>query len=125
MTKGKSAILGALVLATPLARAELVDVRWDAAGRFEHRAAIAAGKFVEVCTRLNGGARVDWRFTASAPTNFNVHYHEGKEVRFPAKEDGIRKSSGILNAQLDQDYCWMWSNKSDGELNIAIDLRKE
>ncbi len=115
----------ALALVAPLAKAQLVEVHWDAAGRFEHKTSIPVGKFLEVCGSLKPGLKVDWKFVGSAPTNFNIHYHEGKEVRFPAKEDGVRQSDGTLSVAAAQDYCWMWSNKGPGDMTVAIELRKQ
>jgi len=43
--------------------------------------------------------------------NFNIHYHEGKKVDFPAKVDGALAAEGKLSASVDQHYCWMWANK--------------
>ena len=39
--------------------------------------------------------------------DFNVHYHEGKDVRFPAKRAQVSKADGTLDVSVDQDYCWM------------------
>jgi hypothetical protein len=56
--------------------------------------------------------------------NFNVHYHEGKEVRFPAKEDNSRKSQGTLDVTSGQDYCWMWSNKAKEPAELSVNLSR-
>jgi len=45
----------------------IVEIVWSADGRFEHRAPVAAGSFVELCGKLAGGQAVRWR-SASAPT---------------------------------------------------------
>ena len=40
--------------------------------------------------------RLTWSFDAAAPMDFNIHYHEGKEVRFPAKKSKVVKDAGTL-----------------------------
>ena len=117
-------LLAALVFAAPFANAQLVEVRWDSKGHFEHQAPLGPGKFLEVCDKLKAGTKVQWTFNGSAPTNFNIHYHEGKDVHYPAKEDGSTGSQGLLDATSEQDYCWMWSNKSAGEVKLSLELRK-
>ena len=40
-----------------------------------------------------------WSFEAPAPLDFNIHYHEGKKVRFPAEKSQVTKvglRSGML-----------------------------
>ena len=65
--------------------ADIVDIAWDADGRFERNVTVAPAKFAEVCGKLPAGLRVRWLFEASVPLDFNVHYHVGKEVVFPSK----------------------------------------
>ncbi|MCE9657966.1 MAG: hypothetical protein K8R60_05360 [Burkholderiales bacterium] len=107
-----------------LAQAQLVEIDWGAQQRFARELRVEPGKFVEACGKLQRGAAVQWQFEASAPTDFNVHFHEGKEVRFPAQQQGTAKSQGRLDVSLDQDYCWMWSNKGTTALTLSVDLRK-
>jgi hypothetical protein len=95
-----------------LARAELVPVKWDAHGHFVREFRIEPGKFVEACEKLSKGTQVAWRFQSAVPLNFNVHYHVGKDVRFPANQDQVAALDGTLKVELEQDYCWMWTNKS-------------
>jgi hypothetical protein len=115
----------ALAVALPVAaRAEVVDIAWDAAGRFEKQLTVAPGKFAEVCGKLKPPADVQWQFSANVPLNFNIHYHEGKAVKFPAKQDGVAEGSGKLGVEIRQDYCWMWTNKSASAATLHIKLRR-
>ena len=71
-----------MLTGVPDARADVVDIQWSGDGRFKYQGAIAAGKFVEVCGKLPSGLNVRWDFEASTSVDFNVHYHEGKDVVF-------------------------------------------
>lgn len=106
------------------AAAEMVPVQWDAAGQFSKELPIQPGKFVEVCEKLAEGAKVDCSFEAAGPVDFNVHYHEGKEVRFPAKKAQVAQDQGTLEVSLKQTYCWMWSNKGTTPLKLQFKLAK-
>ena len=111
-----------IVAMTSQVRAEVVTIAWDAAGKFQHSQDIAPGKFAEVCGKLNREQAIRWSFQANAPLNFNIHYHEGKKVEYPAKQDGVHESQGTLTVPLDQDYCWMWVNKSSVPIPLQVKL---
>ena len=106
------------------ARAELVEIDWDNAGRFETTVSVAPGMFAEICGRLDKGQSVAWSFKADRPLNFNIHYHEGKQVVCPAKQDAAVDAQGKLDVSLSQDYCWMWTDKTDLPAQLRIALRR-
>jgi hypothetical protein len=109
---------------TGVAQAEIVDLAFDSAGRFAHRAPVAPGKFVEVCGKLARGQAVSWEFQADGPLDFNIHYHEGKKVVMPDKRERSAAEKGQLKVQLDQDYCWMWSNKTTVPVQLTLGLQR-
>ena len=117
-------LMAASLAALP-ARADLGPIKWDAGGRYEADLRLPGGKFVELCEKLPAGAEVLWAFESAGPTNFNVHYHEGKEVRFPAKQDQVMKADGVLKAAMEQDYCWMWTNKAAAEVGLKVQLKRQ
>ena len=113
--------LGAMA---PSTRADIIDIAWDADGRFERNVSVAPGKFAEVCGKLPAGLKVGWTFEASAPLEFNVHYHVGKEVVFPSKLTAVVTPKDTLATKIDQDYCWMWSNKTAASATIKVKLQR-
>ena len=112
------------VLCSTAARADIIDIAWNEQGRFERRVSVAPGKFAEVCGKLARADSVAWRFKASGPLNFNIHYHEGKDVRYPERRDALAGASGRLQVVLDQDYCWMWTNKSGQAVDLNLLLTR-
>lgn len=104
--------------------AELVDIRWPSDGRYVHQASIAPGKFVELCGRLPAGLKVRWVFDADKPLDFNVHYHLGKQVVFPFKRSAVAQDGDTLDAQTEQDYCWMWTNKAPAPAALSVTLQR-
>ncbi len=116
-----AAVLLGLAAIVP-ARAEVIDIAWAGDRSFERQVQVAPRKFAELCGRLTRGQRVAWSFEGSAATEFNIHYHEGKKVVFPHKQDAVASASGTLEVPVDQDYCWMWTNKGAAELSLRIRL---
>lgn len=99
---------GALLASAAAANEHLIEVSWSPAGDYKTDLRIASGKFKELCVPLKKGERVEWSFSSPVDTSFNIHYHVGSDVSFPAKVDGIRAAQGTLEVMVDQDYCWMW-----------------
>ena len=118
------ALVMLLVAIATNAQADLIEVVWTADGRFERSVNVAPGKFAEVCDKLPAGAKVRWDFEASAPLDFNVHYHVGKEVVFPSKLAAVSTAKGTLDAKIEQDYCWLWSNKSAAPATVMVKLQR-
>lgn len=124
LVRGASAAMALAVMCTAT-KAEVVDITWDAQQQFGRRLEVAPARFVELCGQLTGPATVAWQFEASEVLNFNVHYHEGKDVRFPARQDGVSTLQGELKVERDQDYCWMWTNKSRRAATLSVTLKKQ
>ncbi|ABM94600.1 hypothetical protein [Methylibium petroleiphilum] len=107
-----------------LASSHIVDIAWSSDGRFAHNTQIAAGKFVEACGKLAVGEGVRWNFAATAPVDFNIHYHVGKEAVFPAKQAQVSSGGDTLKVTVAQDYCWMWTNKGSAPVSLTVDLAR-
>ena len=119
-----SVALSLAILCSTAARADIIDIAWNEQGRFERRVSVAPGKFAEVCGKLARTDSVAWRFEASGPLNFNIHYHEGKDVRYPERRDALAGASGRLQVVLGQGYCWMWTNKSGQAVDLNLLLTR-
>ncbi len=119
-----SALLAATLAGTAFAAAHIVNIAWAPEGRFAHKAQVAAGKFVEVCGTLASGDAVRWSYEASAPMDFNIHYHVGKEAVFPAKQAQVSAGRDTLKVTVAQDYCWMWTNKGTAPVSVVVELQR-
>jgi hypothetical protein len=114
----------ALALIPFSAQAELIEMVWDGEQRFSRQVELAPARFVEVCGKLSANEAVAWQFEATGSLDFNVHYHQGKEVRFPAKQEGVARLQGELEVDVDQNYCWMWTNKTRTPVRLSLALKK-
>lgn len=80
--------------------------------------------FVELCTQLKAGQIVQWHFRSAAVTDFNVHYHVGDEVKYHERRESVADASGRLMVELDQGYCWMWTNRSSAQTVVTVILER-
>jgi hypothetical protein len=101
----KRALLPALLLLTTASFAN------DAA-KVDVDVALEAGKVHEACERLEKGDRRRYHWKATAPVDFNIHYHRGNDVVFPVRRDGMRGDGGTFVAKTAEDYCWMWTART-------------
>ena len=128
----RSAALQSLLLAAAMAassagaKEHLIEVAWSRDGDYKAELRIATGKFKELCVPLKKGERVEWSFSSPVDTSFNIHYHVGSEVSYPAKVDGILAAQGTLEVRTDQDYCWLWKAGAEpAQLAASLKLRSE
>ena len=106
-----------------VSHAELIEIKW-ADGTFVHNAVVAPRKFLEVCGKLMKNENVSWSFKGNAPTDFNIHYHVGKDVVYPENRKETGNAEGTLRVPVDQDFCWMWSNKAAKAIEIEVRLQQ-
>lgn len=104
--------------------ADIVEIAWDANGRFERTLEVAPGKFAEACGKLAAGVKVQWHFAASTPLDFNVHYHLGKDVVYPSKLSAVPAARDTLITKSEEDYCWMWTNQSAAAATVKFILQR-
>ena len=53
-----------------------------------------------------------------------MHFHVGKEVVLPSKLTAVLTAKVTLTTKIDQDYCWMWSNKTAASATIKVNLQR-
>jgi hypothetical protein len=115
-----------VVLAAPgaPALASLIEIRWPGAGEARYVEPVAPGKFLELCGRLAPGQVISWSFESDGNTDFNIHYHVGKEVEYPEKAAAISRAKGELHVRVEQDYCWMWKNPGPAQVRVDARLKR-
>jgi hypothetical protein len=117
-------LLPLLLLASPVAGAESIDIAWTPAGEFARTVSVAPGKLVEICGALERGQSVRWTFRADRPLDFNVHYHVGKDVVYPARHDASAAARGTLSVTENHEYCWMWSSTQPTPVRLDVSLAR-
>jgi hypothetical protein len=66
-------------------------------------------KMHEECARMEPGQKRAYYWKSDAPVDFNIHYHQEKEVFYPVKRDAMRGDGGTFIAKTGEEYCWMWT----------------
>ena len=79
---------------------------------------LRAGEVHESCHKLDDGVKLNYSFESSSPALFNIHYHQGKEIRYPVAEQTIMSNKGTLSADSMQTYCLMWTNPQSHTLSL-------
>jgi hypothetical protein len=100
------------------------DIRWDDRGGAVLRTHVAPGKFTEWCGQLRLGESVNWEFEAAEPLDMNIHYHEGRNVHYPVQHEAVLTWAGTLQAPVEQQFCWMWTNRRSTPVALQARLQK-
>ena len=87
--------------------AALPSVAMDSLGPYAFE--LQPAKVHEVCVRIDAGQSRWYEWSASAPTDFNIHYHRGDDVFYPVKKDATRGEQATFTAKTGEDYCLMWT----------------
>jgi hypothetical protein len=104
------------LLALPLA---LLGAAAGAAEGVGPYAFTLSGKaFDERCLNLAAGESIRFRFRASAPIDFNIHYHRGNETSFPVKRRAVREIESTFEAPRADGYCLMWEHRGQGVATV-------
>ncbi len=74
----------------------------------------------EQCFALSAGERVAYRFSATQPVAFNVHYSQGVATIFPIDVKATREESDDFTADEQRNYCLAWEAGPQGSI---IDYR--
>lgn len=65
------------------------------------------------------GEAVAYRFEASAPLDFNIHFHRGKDVEYPVKIERTPRHDAAFSAPSAETFCWMWTSRSAGAVRVS------
>jgi hypothetical protein len=80
--------------------------------------------FDERCVTLGAGDELRFRFRASAPVDFNIHHHRGKDVFYPVRQAGVQESAGTFRASEADDYCLMWEHAGPGRVTVECSFEQ-
>jgi hypothetical protein len=113
-----------IVIAAPTIALAVEEPKSPTSLKKEVSVTIKPGKVHEECIELKAGTNVAYRFKASKPVPFNIHFHSGtgkdENVEYPVKIDQIDAVEDVLKVTNDQHYCWMWSNKKVTTESVTV-----
>jgi hypothetical protein len=82
------------------------------------RLTIAPGKVGEVCMPLDAGDTLLWHFKSSAPADFNLHQHIGKDVLMPVDRKAVAEDRAEHRIDRKNDWCLMWTAPAGQALSV-------
>lgn len=113
-----------IFFATPTIASAAGESKSPASFKKEISVTIKPGKVYEECIELKSGTSVAYRFKASKPVPFNIHFHSGtgkdEKVEYPVKIEQTDAAEDVLNVTNDEHYCWMWSNKKVTTESVTV-----
>lgn len=88
---------------------------------------IKAAGIHEECVSMHRGQWIVYAFDASAPVDFNVHYHAGQKIFYPVEKRAVTSDSGKYEPATEDIYCLMWTNnqKSPVSLNYRYEVHDQ
>jgi hypothetical protein len=104
--------------------ASAADIRWSANDTFETTSSIAPGKALEVCGIIESRLPVEWKFSATGATEFNVHRHSGQDVIYATRSYQTRAQQGKLSPNSNYEWCWMWTNTAGEPISVTLELKR-
>ena len=105
----------ALVVAACAADTIVPDVP-KAVGEFP----IAPFEIHEECAQLVPGDRLDFRFEAKRPVNFQIYYKDGITFIAPVSRENVTEFSWVFSPLYERRYCAQWEAGREG---AVIDYR--
>ncbi len=79
----------------------------------------------EECASAKSGQKFLYSFYASAPVDFNIHYHAGEKIFYPFERRGVTRDDGTYVPDHEDIYCLMWTNnqKTMATLNYTYEIQ--
>jgi hypothetical protein len=79
-------------------------------------------KVHEECMQLSVGQKLTFSYQANAELEFNLHFHQGKEVTTPLSGK-YSNYSNTYAATEKNDFCLMWQNKNSKPTKFQTTFR--
>lgn len=99
-------------------------IPWDERQSYLDQLRVPDAGTAEICERLEAGAKVQWRYKASEPVDFNVHSRAGKTVTVLVRKDRTARADAVFTAGSAQEYCWSWTNNSGSSVELTLQLKR-
>jgi hypothetical protein len=75
----------------------------------------------EDCFEILPDQKLECVFEGTKPLDFNIHYHEDKEIYYPVKKDNVSIDEDVFYPEIKQYYCLMWTNKKNRTITLTYE----
>jgi hypothetical protein len=86
---------------------------------------INPSKLHEECIELTPRDVLFYAFKSFEPVDFNIHYHEERNIVYPVLKKGSSAEEGKFYADKEQTYCLMWTNIQTNPVRLTYEFRVE
>jgi hypothetical protein len=76
----------------------------------------------ESCHLLNAGDEIHYSFRGSSVVLFDMHYHDGDNVKYLIPEHLAFKKNESFKARFTQHYCLAWTNSQTKPITIRYTI---
>ena len=83
---------------------------------------LGSGKVIEDCFVLGAGQSFVYSFESNQELDFNIYYRQDQTVIFPVDAPAARNVRGKFRAPVRQNYCLMWTNEQDADVDVTWTL---
>jgi len=118
------AFAGATHAADGKETATTFDIRWGDQPVSSLRTQVAPSIPTRWCGTLRKGEAVSWEFNSAEPLQLAVQAQDGRNAVNLAKLDGVTDATGTLAIDIDQPYCWIWTNRTPSPVALQARLIK-
>ncbi len=73
----------------------------------------------EECFAVQANQEIDFAFITDGDVDFNLHYHVGRDIYYPVKEEDINRYKGVYTPEKKQIYCLMWTNYGEDSIPLT------
>jgi len=80
-------------------------------------------KSKEKCFLLKAGEKVSFSFNANLAVNFNLHFHQGKQVNYPIKYQMVKTLFKDYTSESENTYCLMWKNSKSHKIQLTYQIK--
>ncbi|WP_221305027.1 hypothetical protein [Inhella inkyongensis] len=110
-------------LLTPAVRATTVPLQWGEQRRFEMERTLPAGGRLEVCGPVTPAEPVDWTFHADGVLAFSILHRLGHRSLVSERRQRVKALQGKFKAEQAYPHCWVWINRGQQPVRLALMLR--
>lgn len=84
---------------------------------------LAPGAHTEIKARMDEGATLDYRWTATGGRiNFDLHAHSGDQAVTYDKGRGKASGEGSITTPFAGNHGWFWRNRDDSDVTVTLKL---
>ncbi|MEM7195235.1 MAG: hypothetical protein AAF402_09810 [Pseudomonadota bacterium] len=79
---------------------------------------LVPGAVYEICLPIEKSKEIAFSFSSTHIVEFNVHYHQGTEIRFPIEKTATKSKTESVPIEIAIDHCLTWKNQQNKKTTL-------